>query len=65
MNEELLFFTQKFRSTIEKLSKFLSLNSKDDLPDMISALLKFEAKHKEFTVRTVEQKRIKERSLKL
>ena len=61
MSETLLFFTEKFKATIEKLTKFLSLRSKDDLPDLIASLLKFEAKHKEFTARIVEQKRVNER----
>lgn len=65
MNQELLFFTEKFKETIERLTKFLSLRSKDDLPDMITVLLKFAAKHKEFATKTIEQKKAKERNKKV
>ena len=54
MNEQLLYFTEKFKVTIEKLANFLSLRSKDDLPEMIASLLKFETKHKNFVKRTIE-----------
>ena len=54
MNDQLLYFTEKFKTTIEKLANFLSLRSKDELPEMVASLLKFEAKHREFTAKTIE-----------
>ena len=62
MNQELLYFTESFKETVDTLTKFLSLNSKDDLPDMISALLKFASKHHEFAKKTIDLKKIKDRS---
>ena len=65
LNKELLYFTEKFKETIEKLTKFLSLRKTDDLSDMIAILLKFAAKHKDFVEKTLDQKKVKERSKKL
>jgi len=54
---------QQFKETITELVNFFSLESDDELADIITMLLKYSAKHKEFVKNTLEKKQAKERSI--
>jgi hypothetical protein len=47
-NGMLIEFTEDFKRTTQDFKKFMSLGSTEDLPEMLSVLLKFAQRHTEF-----------------
>ena len=62
MKGVLITYIERFHETIKVLTHFFALESYIELSEMITVLLKYSAKHKEFVEKLMEKKWSKERS---